>query len=71
MLVQQWFAEKIIARTVVALARNVFDARSYTDRKELIAQVMKNMGRNVSVGIGGSVTVRSIKSLSARTYRFS
>ncbi|OPY83516.1 MAG: hypothetical protein A4E65_00483 [Syntrophorhabdus sp. PtaU1.Bin153] len=50
----------MMARTVAALARNGFDVRSYTDRKELIAQVMKNIGQNVSVGIGGSVTVRSI-----------
>ncbi|OPY00263.1 MAG: hypothetical protein A4E62_00922 [Syntrophorhabdus sp. PtaU1.Bin002] len=60
MLVKQWFAEKMMARTVLALAVNGFDARSFTDPKELIAEVMKYAEQNARVGIGGSVTVRSI-----------
>jgi hypothetical protein len=47
-------------RTVRALASNYFDARSFTDGGSVIDAVMKYVTPGLTIGIGGSLSVRGI-----------
>ncbi len=57
---QEWYREKMIERTVKALSSNFFDAHSFTNRSSLISSIMKYVSPGMTIGIGGSMSVRGI-----------
>jgi LUD domain len=57
---KEWYAEKMMERTVKALSANYFDARSFANRECLINAVMQYITPGLKIGIGGSMSVRGI-----------
>jgi hypothetical protein len=57
---KNWFIEQKIARTVKALEAHFFSTVSFSSRKDLVEAVMGVVNPGMTVGIGGSVTVRDI-----------
>lgn len=53
--------EERIERTLRALRKNHFEAEYYEDGKSAVEAVLSEIDTQMSVGIGGSVTVHSLK----------
>ncbi|MCX8111135.1 MAG: lactate utilization protein [Syntrophorhabdaceae bacterium] len=60
MELKKWHNEKIIARTIKALESNFFKAKSFSNRDELLAEILEEIKPGQSIGFGGSVTIRSL-----------
>ncbi len=57
---QKWHRELLIRKTVDALRANFFEAKAFDDRQALTAEVLQSVGPGMTVGFGGSLTVRSL-----------
>jgi hypothetical protein len=57
---KEWYAEKMMERTVKALTSNYFDAHSFTNKESLINAVLHHITPKLKIGIGGSLSVRGI-----------
>lgn len=55
-----WHNEKVISKTVRSLEDNFFTAKAFKSRDELVEHVLENIQKDMKVGLGGSVTVRSL-----------
>lgn len=58
--IKKWYIEKMMERTVQALKENYFDAASFTDKKDLLDRVMGYVKPRMTIGIGGSLTLREM-----------
>lgn len=58
--VKDWHVERMIDRVSQALAANYFDVHAFRDQKSLSDVVMQHVTPGMTIGIGGSLTVRSI-----------
>lgn len=56
----EWHNEKIGQRVVNSLKKNNFDAIYFSGREEAVQYVMNYISSGISVGIGGSVTVKEL-----------
>jgi len=57
---QQWYQERQIERTVQALQKNNFNARSVPKAADALEEVWKMIPAGSTVGVGGSVTLEQI-----------
>jgi len=62
---EQWFQEKQVERTVMALKKNNFEAVFVPDSKTALEEVMKQIPDGATVGVGGSVTLGQVGILKA------
>lgn len=67
--VNEWFIEKKVERTLVALKKNDFEAMYFRRRKEVVAKVLELVPPKALVGVGGSVTVRELGLLEILRHR--
>ena len=52
--------EKIMKQTVESLKKNNFDARYFETSKEAVEALLQEIGKDETVGIGGSMTVKEL-----------
>lgn len=57
---KDWYVDKLLERTTKALSSNYFDAHSFSDRESMISAVLQRITPGSKIGIGGSLSVRSI-----------
>lgn len=60
MEIKDWHNEKRLLKTVKALEANFFTAKPFQEKNELIEDVVNNIEKAMKVGLGGSVTVRTL-----------
>jgi hypothetical protein len=60
MSVNEWYVERLVSRTIKSLEANFFKAAFFTNREELLNAALSNLVPKMTVGIGGSVTLRDI-----------
>jgi hypothetical protein len=58
--VHDWYVERLVSRTIKALEANFFKAAFFTSRESLLESVVSNLTPKMTVGIGGSVTLREM-----------
>lgn len=61
MSVHQWHNEQLAKITVGALKKNGFDAEYYADSKEAVASILGLITPGMTIGLGGSATVKGLK----------
>jgi len=57
---KDWYVDKLLERTTKALSSNYFDAHSFSNRESMISAVLQRITPGSKIGIGGSLSVRSI-----------
>jgi len=57
---REWHKERMMERTVKALLSNYFDAHFFTDRTSLLESIMYHVYPGMTIGIGGSLSIRGI-----------
>lgn len=57
---KKWHIEKTAERTIQALKENYFDAVFFTKKRDLLDRVMGYVKPKMTIGIGGSMTLREI-----------
>ncbi len=57
---QQWYYEKLAARTIEALKKNHFEAQYVSKASDALEDLWKMIPEGASVGVGGSVTLNQI-----------
>lgn len=60
MEVHEWYVERLVDRTIKALEANYFKASFFTSKEVLLKAVHATLTPKMTIGIGGSVTLRDI-----------